>query len=166
MVDQATQDNLDAGFKKLQDAKDCKSLLKKYLTKDVFEKLETRKTAMGATLLDIIQSGVNLDSGVGLCTPDAESYTLFADLFNPEIEDYHGGQKATGKHPLKDFGDLNTLVNVDPDDQFVISTHVRCGRSFQGYPFNPCLTEAQYLEMEEKVSSTLRTVEGELKDIY
>ncbi|KAG0414340.1 hypothetical protein HPB47_008469 [Ixodes persulcatus] len=167
MVDQATLDKLDAGFKKLQDAKDCKSLLKKYLTKDVFEKLKTRKTAMGATLLDVIQSGVeNLDSGVGLYAPDAESYTLFADLFNPVIEDYHGGFKATDKHPPTDFGDLNTLVNVDPEDQFVISTRVRCGRSLQGYPFNPCLTEAQYREMEEKVSSTLRTLEGELKGTY
>ncbi|KAK8762474.1 hypothetical protein V5799_026259 [Amblyomma americanum] len=57
MVDQATLDKLEAGFKKLQDAKDCKSLLKKYLTKEVFDKLKTRKTAMGATLLDVIQSG-------------------------------------------------------------------------------------------------------------
>jgi hypothetical protein len=40
---------------------------------------------------------------------------------------------------------------------------VRCGRSLQGYPFNPCLTEAQYKEMEEKVSSTLSGLEGELK---
>lgn len=32
-----------------------------------------------------------------------------------------------------------------------------------GYPFNPCLTEAQYKEMEEKVSSTLSGLEGELK---
>ncbi|CAN7998964.1 unnamed protein product [Ixodes hexagonus] len=132
MVDQATLDKLEAGFKKLQNAKDCKSLLKKYLTKDVFEKLKTRKTAMGATLLDIIQSGVeNLDSGVGLYAPDAESYTLFADLFNPVIEDYHGGFKSTDKHPPTDFGDLNTLVDVDPDNQFVISTRVRCGRSLQ-----------------------------------
>ncbi|KAL1476669.1 hypothetical protein MTO96_036335, partial [Rhipicephalus appendiculatus] len=55
-VDQATLDKLEAGFKKLQDAKDCKSLLKKYLTKEIFDKLKTRKTAMGATLLDVIQS--------------------------------------------------------------------------------------------------------------
>ncbi|XP_034480970.1 arginine kinase [Drosophila innubila] len=33
----------------------------------------------------------------------------------------------------------------------------------QGYPFNPCLTEAQYKEMESKVSSTLSGLEGELK---
>ena len=43
---------------------------------------------------------------------------------------------------------------------------MRCGRSLQGYPFNPCLTEAQYREMEEKVSSTLRMLEGELKATY
>ncbi|XP_049522105.1 arginine kinase isoform X2 [Dermacentor silvarum] len=167
MVDQATLDKLEAGFKKLQEAKDCKSLLRKYLNKDVFDKLKTRKTAMGATLLDVIQSGVeNLDSGVGLYAPDAEAYTLFADLFNPVIEDYHGGFKSTDRHPPTDFGDLNTLVNLDPENKFVVSTRVRCGRSLQGYPFNPCLTEAQYKEMEEKVSSALRGLEGELKGTY
>ncbi|KAM7294366.1 arginine kinase Pro c 2.0101-like [Ixodes scapularis] len=133
----------------------------------IFEKFKTRKTAMGVTLLDIIQSGgENLDSDIGLCAPDAESHTLFAGLFNPVIEDYHGGFKATDKHPLTNFGDLSTLANVDPDDQFVVFTGVRCGRSLQGYPFNPCLTEAQYREMEEKVRSTLRMLEGELKVTY
>lgn len=57
MVDQAVLDKLEAGFKKLSEANDCHSLLKKYLTRDVFDKLKTRKTAMGATLLDVIQSG-------------------------------------------------------------------------------------------------------------
>jgi len=167
MVDQATLDKLETGFKRLQAASDCHSLLKKYLTRDVFDKLKSKKTAMGATLLDVIQSGVeNLDSGVGLYAPDAESYTLFADLFNPVIEDYHGGFKPTDKHPPTDFGDLNTLVNVDPNNEFVISTRVRCGRSLQGYPFNPCLTEAQYKEMEDKVKAQLSSMDGELKGTY
>ncbi len=40
-------------------------------------------------------SGIeNLDSGVGIYAPDAESYNLFAPLFNPVIEDYHGGFKV------------------------------------------------------------------------
>jgi arginine kinase len=167
MVDKAVLDKLEAGFKRLQAASDCHSLLKKYLTRDVFDKLKNKKTAMGATLLDVIQSGVeNLDSGVGLYAPDAESYTLFSDLFNPVIEDYHGGFKATDKHPPTDFGDLNTLVNVDPNNEFVISTRVRCGRSLKGYPFNPCLTEAQYKEMEDKVKAQLSSMEGELKGTY
>lgn len=167
MVDAATLEKLEAGFKKLQDAKDCKSLLKKYLTKEVFDALKTRKTAMGATLLDIIQSGVeNLDSGIGIYAPDAESYTLFKELFDPIIEDYHGGFKPTDKHPASDWGDINTLVDLDPAGKYVVSTRVRCGRSLQGYPFNPCLTEAQYKEMEEKVSSILKGMEGDLKGTY
>lgn len=167
MVDQAVLDKLDAGFKRLQDSKDCHSLLKKYLTQDVFDKLKSRKTAMGATLLDVIQSGVeNLDSGVGLYAPDAEAYTLFKELFDPVIDDYHQGFKATDKHPQSDFGDLSTLVNVDPNNEFVISTRVRCGRSLQGYPFNPCLTEGQYKEMEDKVKGQLSSMSGELKGTY
>lgn len=57
MVDKSVLDKLDAGFKRLQAASDCHSLLKKYLTQDVFDKLKNKKTAMGATLLDVIQSG-------------------------------------------------------------------------------------------------------------
>jgi len=167
MVDQAVKDKLEAGFTKLQGAADCKSLLKKYLSRGVLDQLKDKKTAMGASLLDVVQSGMeNLDSGVGVYAPDAESYNLFAPLFNPIIDDYHQGFKPTDKHPPSDFGDLNQLVNVDPEGKFVVSTRVRCGRSLQGYPFNPCLTEAQYKEMEEKVSSTLRGLEGELKGTY
>ncbi|KOX79881.1 Arginine kinase [Melipona quadrifasciata] len=166
MVDQAVLDKLEAGFSKLA-ASDSKSLLKKYLSKEVFDQLKTRKTSFGSSLLDVIQSGVeNLDSGVGIYAPDAESYTVFADLFDPIIEDYHGGFKKTDKHPPKDFGDVDTLGNLDPASEFIVSTRVRCGRSLDGYPFNPCLTEAQYKEMEEKVSSTLSGLEGELKGSF
>lgn len=166
MVDANVLAKLEEGFKKLQSS-DSKSLLKKHLTADVFNKLKNKKTSFGSTLLDCIQSGLeNLDSGVGIYAPDAESYTVFAEIFDPIIEDYHGGFKKTDKHPAKDWGDVNSLVNVDPTSEFVVSTRVRCGRSMQGYPFNPCLTEAQYKEMEQKVSSTLSAFSGELKGTY
>jgi creatine kinase len=35
-----------------------------------------------------------------------------------------------------------------------------------GYAFNPCLTEANYKEMEEKVVASLSSLEGELKGTY
>ena len=73
------------------------------------------------------------------------------------------GFKSSDKHPACDFGDVGTLSNVDPEGKYVLSTRVRCGRSMEGYPFNPCLTEAQYKEMEEKVSSTLKGLGDELK---
>ncbi|XP_039962885.1 arginine kinase isoform X2 [Bactrocera tryoni] len=164
MVDAAVLAKLEEGYAKLA-ASDSKSLLKKYLTKEVFDSLKNKKTpTFGSSLLDVIQSGLaNHDSGVGIYAPDAEAYTVFSDLFDPIIEDYHGGFKKTDKHPPKDFGDVSTFGNLDPNNEFVISTRVRCGRSLEGYPFNPCLTEAQYKEMEEKVSSTLSGLEGELK---
>lgn len=36
----------------------------------------------------------------------------------------------------------------------------------EGYPFNPLLTEQQYKEMEEKVSSTLTGLSDELKGAF
>src|SRR5690606_19011993 len=57
MVDQATKDKLEAGFQKLQASPECHSLLKKYLTREVLDQLKDKKTAMGATLLDVVQSG-------------------------------------------------------------------------------------------------------------
>ncbi|GAB6030226.1 hypothetical protein CHUAL_005903 [Chamberlinius hualienensis] len=167
MVDKVTSDKLEESFQILKNDTKSKSLLKKYLSKEVFDELKGRKTAMGATLLDVIQSGVaNLDSGVGIYAPDAESYTLFGALFNPIIDDYHGGFKASDKHPPKDWGDVDAFGDLDPEGAYVISTRVRCGRSLQGYPFNPCLTEEQYKEMEKKVSSTLSSLSGELKGTY
>ncbi|XP_008193435.1 arginine kinase isoform X1 [Tribolium castaneum] len=166
MVDAAVLEKLEAGFKKLE-ASDSKSLLKKYLTRELFDKLKTKKTSFGSTLLDVIQSGLeNHDSGIGIYAPDADSYSVFADLFDPIIEDYHGGFKKTDKHPPKDWGDVNAFGNLDPAGEFVVSTRVRCGRSLEGYPFNPCLTEEQYKEMEQKVSSTLSGLEGELKGTF
>ncbi|KAE9416120.1 hypothetical protein Angca_004081, partial [Angiostrongylus cantonensis] len=161
---------IEDGFEKLQGAADCNSLLKKHLTKAVVDKLKTKKTRLGATLLDVIQSGVeNLDSGVGLYAPDAESYTLFADLFNPVIEEYHNGFKATDTQPPMDLGEKNAteLTDLDPENKFIVSTRIRCGRSLAGYPFNPCLTELNYKNMEKRMQDILNGItDEELKGKY
>jgi len=72
MADAETIKKCEEGFETLQKANDCHSLVKKYLTKPVLDELKDKKTKLGATLLDVIQSGVaNLDSGVGVYAPDA-----------------------------------------------------------------------------------------------
>ncbi|CAD5235313.1 unnamed protein product [Bursaphelenchus xylophilus] len=169
-ADPATVKKIEEGFEKLQAAADCKSLLKKHLTKEVVQKLRSKKTKLGATLLDVIQSGVaNLDSGVGLYAPDAEAYTLFAPLFDPVIEEYHNGFKATDKQPAMDLGEdkIAELPDLDPEGKYIISTRIRCGRSLAGYPFNPCLTETNYKNMEARMKSTLEGIKDEdLKGTY
>lgn len=132
MVDAAVLEKLEAGFTKLA-ASDSKSLLKKHLSREIFDKLKNKKTSFGSTLLDCIQSGVeNLDSGFGIYAPDAEAYTVFADIFDPMIGDYHGGFGKDAKHPPRDFGDVSSFPNLDPAGEFVVSTRVRCGRSMDG----------------------------------
>jgi len=162
-VPQDVIQKIEDGYKKLQDAKDCKSLLKKHLTREVVDQLKDKRTKLGATLLDVIQSGVaNLDSGVGVYAPDAEAYTLFKALFDPLIESYHGFG-PTQKQPETDLGEGKThlLPDLDPEGKFINSTRVRCGRSLQGYPFNPCLTEANYIEMEGKVKKVFDELSGD-----
>lgn len=108
----------------------------------------------------------NLDSGCGIYAPDPDAYKVFADLFDPIIEDYHMGFKKTDRHPASDWGNTNSIGNVDPDGKYVISTRVRCGRSVQGFPFNPCLNEEQYKEIEKSVSGQLMNLKGELGGKY
>ncbi|GJQ69534.1 putative ATP:guanido phosphotransferase, C-terminal catalytic domain [Trypoxylus dichotomus] len=157
---------LDAAFEKLEKSTNM-SLLKKYLTRDVFDELKDLQTPLGATLWDCIRSGViNLDSGIGVYAADAQCYTVFDLLFDRIIEDYHLGFKSTDKHPPSDWGNVKTLGNVDPTSTYVVSTRVRCGRSLEGYPFNPKLTESQYKQMETKVSGVLRELKGEHKGTY
>ncbi|UYV78436.1 F46H5.3 [Cordylochernes scorpioides] len=87
----------------------------------------------------------NLDSGVGVYAPDAEAYEVFGPLFDPIIDEYHGGFPPSASQPPVDFGNLDIFDDLDPDGKFVISTRVRCGRSVEGFPFNPMLTEKKHM---------------------
>ena len=107
------------GLKKLQEDNKCHSLLKKHLSEDVLNELKTKKTSsFNSTLKDVIQSGVeNLDSGIGVYAPDAEAYTVFALLFDPIIEEYHGGFSADQEHPPNDLGDPSVFGDLDPENK-------------------------------------------------
>ncbi len=59
-VDDNTITKLESAFEKLQNS-DSQSLLRKHLTRDLFDKLKVKKTSYGSTLLDCIQSGTPCD---------------------------------------------------------------------------------------------------------
>ncbi|XP_017028292.1 arginine kinase 1 [Drosophila kikkawai] len=161
-VDPEVMKDLEEGYKKLASS-NSKSLLKKHLTKEIFEKLKTKTTPhFKSTLLHCINSGLcNHDSGVGVYAPDPEAYTVFADLFDPIIEDYHKGFCKAAKHPEACFGEGKDFENLDPDNKFIQSTRVRCGRSIEKFPFNPCLTEPEYLKLQDMISCALMSLCGE-----
>ena len=105
------------GLNKLQADPDCHSLLKKHFSKDVLEELKCKRTErFHSNLRSVIQSGVeNLDSGIGVYAPDAEAYAVFALLFDPIIEEYHGGFGKDQVHPPSDFGDPSAFGDLDPE---------------------------------------------------
>lgn len=80
----------DEAFERLKSS-DSKSLLKKYLTDELYDEMKDNKTKFGSTLLDVIKSGcVHLDSSNGVYAPDWESYSVFAPLLDSIIREYHG----------------------------------------------------------------------------
>lgn len=55
-MDPAVMDKMEKGWCALSSS-NSKSLLKKYLTKEVFDELKNKNTNFGSTLLDCVQSG-------------------------------------------------------------------------------------------------------------
>ena len=146
--------------------KDCKSMLCKYLTKEVFDELKDRKTPNGFTLEMAINSGVkNPDSSIGVYAGDKESYEVFDLLFDPIIQEYHGFGKNE-KH-VSDF-DPNKLDidNPDPKSELILSTRIRVGRNLDGFPLGTIISKEQRDEVEKIVSDTLKSFKGDLQGEY
>eukprot|EP01083_Nonionella_stella_P273919 929572_1 len=91
-------------FAKLEES-ECESLLKKYLSQEIFETLKSTRTDKGCDFKSCIRSGIdNLDSGVGVYASDADAYNVFSALLHPIIVDYHKLDSLdANKHPKQNF---------------------------------------------------------------
>ncbi len=146
--------------------KNCRSLLCQYLTPEIFEALKDKTTANGYTLAQAINSGVqNPDSSIGVYAGDAESYTLFAPLFDPIIEAYHGFAPQSRHCGNFNPDDLNT-TNIDPEGAYIVSTRIRVGRNLADIPLGPAISKVQRNEVEARVSQALSRLEGDLGGSY
>jgi creatine kinase/arginine kinase len=143
-----------------------KSLMAKYLTPEVFEILKDKKTASGFTILDVVNSGVkNPDSGIGAYAGDAESYTTFAEFFDPIIEEYHGFSKTDMHKSNLNPDDLNA-PNPDPKGEYIVSTRIRVGRNLDALPLGPAISDEQRNFVEKSVSEALSSLDGKLSGKY
>jgi len=145
---------------------DCSSLLCRYLTPGIFAVLHDKVTAGGYTFSQAINSGmINQDSAVGVYAGDAESYSLFAPLFDPIIAAYHGFSLSEIHH-----SDLTpqkpAVLNLDPKAEYVLSTRIRVGRNVAGMPLGPALSRSQRKTIELRVATVLRNLSGGLAGNY
>jgi len=145
---------------------DCRSMLCRFLTPEVFEALKDKQTANGYTLEQAIRSGVeNPDSSIGVYAGDTESYQLFAPLFDPIIEAYHGFKPGDHHRSELDPSKLNA-PNPDPEGAFIVSTRIRVGRNVADLPLGPAISKSQRDEVEARVVEGLGTLTGELAGTY
>jgi len=113
------------------------SLLARHLTPEVWHRLKDRETRYGVRLEHVIASGLaNPDSAVGVYAGDAESYELFAPLFDPIIADYHGFGPEKRHQSDLDPAHLDA-PNPDPEGRYVVSTRIRVARNLCCFPFGP-----------------------------
>ena len=144
----------------------CTSQLCKHMSAEVFEQLRDKKTTAGFTLHQAINSGVsNPDSSIGVYAGDEESYTTFAPLFDPVIEDYHGFTKTDQHRSNLNPDDLNA-PNPDPEGDYIVSTRIRVGRNLAGLPLGPAISRQQRNQVEEMVSAVLNNLPGKLAGTY
>ena len=144
----------------------CKSLLCKYLTREVFTELKDLKTSSLYTLTNAINSGIkNTDSEIGVYAGDEESYTLFSSLFNPIIDEYHGFIESNNHTSNFNPDDLHAPC-LGNDEKYIVSTRIRVGRNLKDFPLGSSISQKQRLELEKKIYAALSLLDGELKGVY
>ncbi len=161
-----TTDSTNGNFGFPAFSEDNHSLLKKYLTPEIYERLRGLTTKNGFDLTRLIHSGVqNEDSSIGVYAGDYESYTLFSELLLPIIYAYHGYSEADNHR--RDFSHIDGEVQqLDDGNQYIQSTRIRVGRNISDYPLGPGISLAQRNEVESLVSGVLATLTGDLAGRY
>jgi len=144
---------------------------------EVYHKYKNVKTSMGVSLAACIKTGVDnpghpMIKTVGLVAGDEESYTVFADLFEPVLSARHGGYPKDGKHPTDMNPDNLSKTKIDPtcdadgNCKYVLTTRCRTGRSVRGTRLPPCVTFDERRNLERMIVKGLMNLKGELKGDY
>ena len=145
--------------------KSTHSLVAKYVTKPIWDKLSSVKTATsGFTLAQAIACAVEFDNQhCGIYAGDWDSYKDFAEVFDPLIQEYHG-ISADATH-TSDMDVDKIKGNID-EDVPVKSVRIRVGRSIEGFGLSPGITKEQRLEQEKLMINAFAKLEADLSGTY
>merc|ERR1712106_565680 len=141
------------------------SLVAKYVTKPIWEKLSSVKTeTSGFTLAKAIACAVEFDNQhCGIYAGDWDSYKVFADVFDPLIQEYHDISADSVHTSDMDVAKING--NIDPSAP-VHSTRIRVGRSIDGFGLSPGITKEQRVGVENLMKKAFANLTGDLAGTY
>merc|ERR1712127_128676 len=145
--------------------KSSHSLVAKYVTKPIWEKLSRAVTkTSGFTLAQAIACAVEFDNQhCGIYAGDWDSYKVFADVFDPLIQEYHG-ISADATH-TSDMDVTKIKGNINPAAP-VHSCRIRVGRSIDGFGLSPGITKEQRVGVESLMKKAFANLKGDLAGTY
>jgi len=141
------------------------SLVAKHVTPEKWAKLGGIQTkTSGFTLSKAIACAVEFnDQHCGIYAGDQDSYEVFADVFDPIIEEYHGLPKDFAHTSDMDVDKINGNVEAAAP---VHSVRIRVGRSVEGFGLSPGITRDQRLGLEVLMKSAFAKLVGDLAGKY
>merc|ERR1711887_303502 len=145
--------------------KSTHSLVAKYVTKPIWDKLSSVKTqTSGFTLAQAIACAVEFDNQhCGIYAGDWDSYKVFSDVFDPIIQEYHGISADSVHTSDMEVGKIKgNIVAGAP----VHSTRIRVGRSIDGFGLSPGITKEQRLGVENLMKKAFANLTGDLAGTY
>jgi len=141
------------------------SLVAKHVTPEKWAKLGGIQTkTSGFTLAKAIACAVEFDDQhCGIYAGDQDSYEVFADVFDPIIEEYHGLPKDFAHTSDMDVDKIKGNVEAAAP---VHSVRIRVGRSVEGFGLSPGITRDQRLGLEVLMKSAFAKLVGDLAGKY
>merc|ERR1712212_870225 len=147
------------------DIKSKHSLVAKHVTGPLWEKLSCAVTqTSGFTLAKAIACAVEFDNQhCGIYAGDWDSYKVFADVFDPIIQEYHGISPDAVHTSDMDVSKIKGNIDASAP---VHSTRIRVGRNIDGFGLSPGITKDQRLGVESLMKKAFANLTGDLAGTY
>lgn len=146
---------------------DCKSLLSKHLTQDIWNKYHDKSDKAGVSFKTCVFSGCqNVDSGIGCYAGSEDSYTTFSDFFDRIIQEYHGHSPTDSHVSNMNASELECPPFSEEEAAMIKSTRIRVGRNLKDVALGPGITNEQRNEIMTKVTAACNEFEGDLKGTF
>lgn len=154
-------------------------VLGRFLKRQIFESIKCRVTKLDHDLFDVIWPAVKKlpdnrniiqtveeDFPGGITAPDYYVYEVFNEFLTPLIKDLHNINIHNDLllHPPSDFIKTKSRnstmseplveLNVDPNDEFVLSGTIECSRNLHGFEL-PLNLKVGKLETIERILTTI-----------
>lgn len=146
------------------------SLMARHLSRELYEQLKEARTAGGASLHDVIRSGVRIPSHpLGCLASDAECYEKFGPLFDAIIQDWHGWNRFQGPPHRSDMDPSRVELPTAWEESmspYLVSLRVEARRNFTDSPFTPSLDAAGRAAVERGAIALFDSLPHELRGGY